>query len=415
MHAVTAGQLENDRPRPRVRPGHAERSEQHDQHRGGDEGERAHGATVLRPSLTAMRVVVVHDYCTQRGGAERVALALLDAFPGAPLVTAAYDPASTFPEFASYDVQPLWVNRVPALRRDPRRALPVLAHAFGRRRVEADLVVASSSGWAHGVRTEAPKLVYCHNPARWLYQSAEYLADQPAPVRAAVAALRPALRRWDRAAARSADHYVANSRVVADRVQAAYGIAAEVVPPPLGVDPHGDLTPVADLEPGYFLTVARDRAYKNVRLLCEAVERLPDARLVAVGDLPPGPWSSRIRALGVVTDAELRWLYTNATALVSAAHEDFGLTPVEANAHGTPAVVLRSGGFLDSLREEVNGRFIERADVDAVVAALREPLRVDEAAVRSSAERYARSRFLERIRALAAELTAPARIGSGGT
>ena len=341
-----------------------------------------------------------------------MALALLEAFPSAPLVTAAYDPASTFPEFAEHDVRPLWVDRIPALRRDPRRALPLLAQAFGRHRVDADLVVASSSGWAHGIRTAAPKLVYCHNPARWLYQPAEDLADQAAPVRAAVAALRPALRRWDRAAARSADRYVANSRVVADRVQAAYGIAAEVVPPPLGVDPDGPRTPVPGLEPGFFLTVARDRAYKNVRLLCEAVERLPDARLVAVGDLPAGPWSPRIRSLGVVTDAELRWLYGSATALVSAAHEDFGLTPVEANAHGTPAIVLRSGGFLDTLREEVNGRFIERADVDAVVAALREPLPVDAAAVRSSAERYARSRFLGRIRELADEVTASARAGS---
>ena len=90
--------------------------------------------------------VLAHDYVTQRGGAERVALSLTRAFPGAPLHTALYEPGSSFPEFAEIDVRPMSINRWRILRRHHRLALPFLAHAVSRHLVEADVLVASSSG-----------------------------------------------------------------------------------------------------------------------------------------------------------------------------------------------------------------------------------------------------------------------------
>src|SRR4051812_17900219 len=123
------------------------------------------------------RAVIAHDYVSQRGGAERVTLALLRAFPGAPLVTSVYEPEQTFPEFQAHDIRTSSLQRIGAFRRDPRLALPLLARTWVRTVIDsADVVVASSSGWAHGVTT-APgvrKIVYCHNPARWLYQTNEY-------------------------------------------------------------------------------------------------------------------------------------------------------------------------------------------------------------------------------------------------
>jgi glycosyltransferase involved in cell wall biosynthesis len=316
-----------------------------------------------------VRVAIAHDYLTQPGGAERVVLAMLRALPGARLVTSVYDAAGTFPEFARYPVETSPLQRVGTLRRDPRRAFPLLAPAWSATRVEGvDVVLASSSGWAHGVRCAAPVVVYCHNPARWLYQPADYLAGQPSYVRPALAALGPALRRWDAAAAHRAARYLVNSQAVARRVSAAYGIDAQVLNPPVMVEPEGDQQAVG-VEPGFLLCVARGRGYKNVAAIRDAVEMLlPDERLVVVGDAQPG---RRTTVLGRVTDAELRWLYSQAGALVSVAHEDFGLTPLEANAFGTPALLLRAGGFLETLADGISGLFVEGERPEDVAHAVR--------------------------------------------
>src|SRR5436190_19462163 len=117
-----------------------------------------------------MDVALVHDYLTQRGGAERVVLAMMSAFPRAPLYTSLYEPETTYPDFRKADVRPLRINRIGLLRRNHRLALPLLAPAFSSLRVEADIVLCSTSGWAHGVHTGGKPVVYCHAPARWLSQ-----------------------------------------------------------------------------------------------------------------------------------------------------------------------------------------------------------------------------------------------------
>ena len=143
-----------------------------------------------------MRVALAHDYLTQRGGAERVVVAMHEAFPDAPLYTSLYEPAATFPEFGTADVRTTGLQRVAVLRRRHRLALPLLARAFSRMQItDAATVLCSSSGWAHGVRTDARKVVYCHAPARWLYQPTRYLGDRHGVAGLALAALAPALRR----------------------------------------------------------------------------------------------------------------------------------------------------------------------------------------------------------------------------
>ena len=120
-------------------------------------------------------VALVHDYLTQRGGAERVVLAMRRAFPSAPLYTSLYDPQGTFPEFQDAEVRTSSLNRIPGLRQHHRAALPLLAPTFSRFRIDAGVALCSSSGWAHGARVTGRKVVYCHTPARWLYQSDRYL------------------------------------------------------------------------------------------------------------------------------------------------------------------------------------------------------------------------------------------------
>ena len=124
-------------------------------------------------------VAIVHDYLTQRGGAERVVLAMHRVFPAAPIYTSLYEPDLTFPEFRDIDVRPSYLNHVPFLRRHHRLALPLLAHAFSQIEIDEKIVLCSSSGWAHGIHTTGTKLVYCHCPARWLYKSADYFRRTP--------------------------------------------------------------------------------------------------------------------------------------------------------------------------------------------------------------------------------------------
>lgn len=105
------------------------------------------------------RVAIAHDYLTQRGGAERVVLALLRAFPEATIHTTLYNPATTYPEFREARVVTSWLNRVPIFRHDHRLALPLLGPASSSLHIDADVVIASSSGWAHGFPTTGRKLV----------------------------------------------------------------------------------------------------------------------------------------------------------------------------------------------------------------------------------------------------------------
>lgn len=348
------------------------------------------------------RVVIVHDYVTQRGGAERVVLELLRAFPGARLLTSCWNPKASYPEFRDHEIETLWVDRFRPFRRDPRLAFPFLASAFRRRGIaDADVVICSTSGWAHQVSTPAAKVVYCHSPARWLYEPDDYLAKLPRWARLSFRLSTRRLRRLDLAAATgSAEAYVVNSSVVADRVRSHYGIDPLVIPPARGLGPDGAQVPVPGLEPGYLLTVSRPRGYKRVPAVCDAVAAMPGERLVVVGAQPEEHgWPKAITGVTGLSDAQMRWLYANAAGLIAVAQEDFGLTPVEAQAFGLPSVVLRRGGYIDSTIEGVTGVFIDAAEVPDLIDGIR-ALRSrewDADKIRFAAERYAPETFARRM------------------
>lgn len=361
-------------------------------------------------------VALAHDYATQRGGAERVALVMADAFPGAPMYTTLYHPGGTFPEFAPLDVRTSPLDRVGLLRRHHRLALPLLAPAVRATPIEADVVLASSTGWAHGFPTSGRKVVYCHAPARWLYQADRYLGPARGPQRwmaaRALGALAPGLRRWDRHAAATADRYLANSTVTARAIRDAYGIEAEILPPPPAMLPDGPEVPVPEVEPGFLLCVARLLPYKNVDVVIEAVRRTPGVRLVVVGDGPERAALAqrvrdlpRVRLVGRVDDARLRWLYRSCAALVAASFEDYGLSPLEAAAFGRPSVVLRDGGYLDTVRDGVTGEFFDAPDPDLVAEAAGRALARtwDPGTLTDHADDFAAGRFVERLHAIVRE------------
>ncbi len=315
----------------------------------------------------ATRVVIAHDYLTQRGGAERVVLAMARTFPSAPLVTSLYEHDATFPEFAAYDVATSALQRSSILRRHHRLGLPLYAPVFSRTHLKADLVVASTSGWAHGISASGRRLLYVHNTARWLYQVDDYLRHQGAAARSVAHALGAPLRRWDQAHGSSAELVLANSRAVRDRVAKYWRVEAEVLYPPHGADVAAPREALEGVEPGYLLAVSRLVPHKRVDVLTAAMEQLPGHRLVVVG---AGPQARRCadRApsnclfVDSASDAQLRWLYANATALLSASTEDLGLAALESMAFGRPVGVLRAGGFLETVHEGETGIFFDDPD-----------------------------------------------------
>jgi len=358
-----------------------------------------------------MKVAISHDYLTQRGGAERVVLSMLQAFPRAPLYTSLYDAEGTFPEFRGADVRVTGLDRITPLRQHHRLALPLLPATFSRLQVSADVVLCSSSGWAHATRVDGKKVVYCHTPARWLYHDAHYLAERQLAAKAGLAVLRPYLLRWDRRAAATSDRYVANSTVVRDRIRKAYGIDAEVVPPPPALGPRGPTQAVDGLEPGFVLCVSRLLPYKNVDAVIGAFSPAEQEQLVIVGGGPEedrlrGRAGARVRLLGSVTDEQLRWLYGACAGVVAASYEDYGLTPLEGAAFGKPAAVLRWGGFEDTVAEHKTGIFFERPEVNAIRDAVRE-LRArdwDSEEIAVHAERFSQQAFVQRLREIVAEV-----------
>ena len=324
---------------------------------------------------STFRVAIAHDHLVQRGGAERLVATMANALPGAPIYTSVYDPAATYEAFEKLDVRPLGLNRSRFFRRDHRRVLLTLPVTFPRVVVDADVLLCSSAGWAHSVRTTGRKLVYWHAPNRWIHSPREALAHQQPILRMALEAGRWPLQRWDRRAAWSGDVHLANSTSVQRRLRDLYGIDAAVLPPPYMLG-HGPEKPLDGIDPGFLLLVSRLRPYKNVEAVVEAFASLPSERLVVIGD---GAQRAPIAAtapdnvsfIGAVSDEQLRWAYRHAAALVAPAIEDFGLTPVEAAAFGTPTAALNGGGYVDTVVNDRTGVFFDRAGPQQIAEAVR--------------------------------------------
>lgn len=360
------------------------------------------GVTARRP-----RTALVQDHVAQRGGAERVALVLLEALGTETLHTSVYAPDRTYPEFADLDVRSRWFSRLPLVRRDHRYAFPLMAVGMGGIDAPADVLVAASAGWSHGVPASGRKVVYWYAPPRWIYQQDDYLGSR-GWISRAVRAATPLLRAWDHRAVGSADRHLAVSEEVAGRLRRFYGVEAEVVHPPITLD--GDPTPVEGVEPGFLLVVSRLLSYKHVHVVAETMRHLPDHRLVIVGT---GPFEREVRRrapstvqlVGSVSDDELSWLYANCSLLVAAAFEDFGLTPLEAALHGRPTVALRAGGYLDSIDEGRTGWFFESLAHGDVLAAIEKALATDwdPEVLRNHADRFSQERFVTRIQAIVEE------------
>ncbi len=357
-----------------------------------------------------MRVAFVHDYLTQFGGAERVLLAMHELYPNAPIYTSLYDRAPFEGAFDSIDVRTTWLQRIPFACRSFRALLPLYPHAFESLDLaEYDLVISSTSSFAKGVRVRdgATHVSYVHTPTRFLWRQDEYAFDvAPAWSRPLLGAILPAMKRWDYAAAQRPTHIIANSRNVAQRIEACYGRSCEVVHCPADIESFAPV-PASQVST-YYLVATRMLPYKRVHLAIEACREL-DVPLVVIGS---GPDERRLRAMsgpsvrftGHVSDEERRGLFARARAVIVPGEEDFGLVAVEAAAAGRPTVAYGAGGALETVLEGVTGIFFRDATGASLAQALRglDPPAFDAVAMRAHAQTFSADRFRQSFRALLA-------------
>jgi glycosyltransferase involved in cell wall biosynthesis len=341
------------------------------------------------------------------------------AFPEAPIYTMLYDPETTYPEFAERDIRVSWANKVSPLRKFHRAGLPLFPAIANSFFVDADIVLTSTSGWAHGFRTNGRKLIYCYSPARWLYLSDKYLGEDSGLIkRAGLALTKPYLKAWDRRQALAADKYLAISTLIKGRIADTYGIDADVLFAPVAMSQSFTTEVVPEMaewdpvESGFYLVVSRLLPYKNVDVIVRAFADT-DRRLVVVGK---GPDAERLQAiktpnvlmLSDLTDGQMAWLYKNCRALLAASYEDYGLTPIEAGVWGRPSVALRFGGFLDTIDEGVTGMYFDEPEPKAIADALDrfEASTFDPDKIRAHVEQFTEEVFTEKLHAAVDNLAA---------
>lgn len=366
-----------------------------------------------------MRVAIVHDYLNQAGGAERVVAALHRMFPDAPIFTTIFDPEAVGEPLADADIRVSWMNRLPAWRRHFRAYLPLYPFAvrsFDLR--EFDVVISSSSAWAKGVRVprSALHLCYCHTPMRWAWSFDRYVERSDLGMLSRLVA-RPVarlLKSWDVRTARDVDRFIANSTVVAGRIRVSWGRDSVVVPPPVDVGRFR-----ADRERGDFaLVVSRLISYKRIDLAVRACTTL-GVPLVVVGDGPDRPAlealaGPTVQFCGRLGDAETAALFEQCRVFILPGEEDFGITPLEANAAGRPTVAYRLGGVRDTIVDGVTGVLFGDETPESLGAALAAAMERewDARALRVHAESFAEPVFASRIRAVLDDALAEKRAGA---
>ncbi|MDF5724227.1 MAG: glycosyltransferase [Rhizonema sp. PD37] len=323
-----------------------------------------------------MKIALVHDYLTQKGGAERVFELLCKRYPEADIFTSLYDREQTI-DFGERVVNTTFLQSIPGAAKYFRLMAPLYFPAFRSLDLQGyDLIISSSTSFAKAVRKNpsARHVCFCHNVTRFLWDTETYLREYGdyryfAPL---IEQVFQVMRKVDLTYAQEPDLYIANSSVVARRIKSIYGKKAIVINYPIDTKKFI----YTDQKDDYYLASARMISYKRLDIIVEAFNWL-GWRLLISGD---GPERERLKSkalsniefLGHVTDAQRTQLFSKAKSVIVAALEDYGLVPVEANASGTPVLAYGDGGVLDTQIPGKTGVFFKRQTPDSVLAALLE-------------------------------------------
>ncbi|MZQ83088.1 glycosyltransferase [Paenibacillus sp. 5J-6] len=324
-----------------------------------------------------MKIAIAHDYLVQMGGAERVVEVFHQMYPSAPIYTTMFSNNRLLDELRDADIRASWLQKMPGGKSHFKEMLPLYPFAikdFDFR--EFDIVLSSSSAFMKSI--QVPKntfhLCYCHTPMRFAWDYDTYMERQTksSVMKRLLKIYIDQLKQWDQKTSANVNQFIANSSVVKNRIRNYYHRDSDVIFPPINTTRFHSSTNIDN----YYLIVSRLVSYKRIDLAVEAFNRngLP---LHIVGEGPDlmrlkGMAKGNVRFLGRLDDASVTKMMAECRALIFPGEEDFGITPLEANAAGRPVVAYQAGGALDTIVPQVNGVFFKRQEVEDLLMAIQE-------------------------------------------
>ncbi len=327
-----------------------------------------------------MKIALVHDWITRRGGAERVLDVLHRVWPGAPIYTSLYNP-DVFPEFADAEVHSTWLNHIKLAQK--KHQLFAVPRGWVYRSIDLsdyDLVLSSCSAESKYVKTGPGTLhiCYCYTPIRYYWSDYDWYLKHPPfgalnpLVKFVLPALIGYLRRQDYNAAQKVDVFVTQSKYVQARIKKYYDRDSVVIHPPTNTSLFINLKKEVG---NYYLIVGRQVAYKRLDLAVDAFNELGLPLVIAgTGEeiaVQKPRAKSNIDFRGFVLDTELPQLYANAKAVLYPQEEDYGLVPVEAQAAGTPVIAYSKGGASETVVDGTTGVLFDEQSSEALIAAIK--------------------------------------------
>ncbi|EHC4238605.1 glycosyltransferase family 4 protein, partial [Escherichia coli] len=326
---------------------------------------------------------IVADWLVTYAGAERVIKEIIDIYPNSDLYSVVdFLSEQSRSYFHGKKASTTFIQKLPRAKKAYQKYLPLMPLAIEQLDVSShDVIISSSHAVAKGILTGPDQLhiSYVHSPIRYAWDlQHQYLRESHLDkgVKGILAKyLLHKIRQWDYRTANGVDHFIANSQFIARRIHKVYGRTADVIYPP--VDVHRFLMNTSKQD--YYLTASRLVPYKKIDLIVEAFSNMPDKRLVVIGNGSEmvkikSKAKSNIEILGYQPDSVMLEHMQNAKAFVFAAEEDFGITPVEAQACGTPVVAFGKGGSLETVRpygvDKPTGVFFDEQSVPSLVKAI---------------------------------------------
>ncbi len=355
-----------------------------------------------------MKIAILHDYLNEFGGAESVLKTLSDMWPDAPIYTAFCVPGSTACNvFSNRKVITSWMQNVPYYQKlfSPLRFLiPQIWGSFDLSGY--DLIITSASWYVTkglGKRFGVPEICYCHTPPRWLYGYQTSVDLQKyLPVRIYAAVVGHFLRMYDWEQAQKVDQFVANSENVAKRIKKFYRKDSVVIYPPISIKPGSFAAAQDDKE--YYLMITRLVGGKGIELAVEAAKKY-GIKLKIAGE--QAGWagvsnenSENVQFLGRVSDEEKYRLMGGAKAFLALANnEDFGITPVESMACGTPVIAYNGGGYRETVVDGKTGVLFDELTPEGLWNAIQkcEKIRFNVTNIKTHARKFSTDNFKKQM------------------
>lgn len=368
-------------------------------------------------SLSHARVAIIHDWLFHMRGGEKCLRDLCQLFPNSEIFTLFFDrEAELAPEITSRPIHGSSLNSWSVCRKHYRKLLPLypiatkslaLKLASRHRTAPFDLVISVSHCAAKNVSVPdgVTHLCYCLSPARYLWDQFERYLKSPA-LRLVATPLKLLLQRWDVAGSNRVDHFIAISKFVGERIMRVYGRESSVVYPGVELDPR---TPPLQGPGIEFLVVNALVPYKNTEIIVSAFNQL-GLPLRIIGKGSERNSLKRLAGGSIEFEEELSteqlWeAYRSCVALVFAAEEDFGMTPVEAQSSGRPVICFGRGGANETVLDGQTGVYFNSLTPESLVEAVRKFLdhrdRFKMERMRSNAEQFSRERFFENMMRIA--------------